>query len=110
MTSQQHAADVMTSQQHAADVMTPQQHAADVMTSQQHAADVMTSQQHAADVMTYHSNTLQIQGDPQKMPPTKMLITSTCVQRFTSYLVHINFSLWRNIPQSFLSVGQMVRR
>ena len=35
----------------------------------------------------------QIQGDPNKMPPTKMLITSTYIQRFTSYLVHINFSL-----------------
>ena len=34
-----------------------------------------------------------IQGDPPKMPPTKMLITSTYVQRYTSYLVHINFSL-----------------
>ena len=27
--------------------------------------------------------TIYSQGDPKKMPPTKMLITSTCVQRFT---------------------------
>ena len=48
-----------------------------------------------------------IQGDPPKMPPTKMLITS--VQRFASYLVHSNFSLCRIIPQSFQFVCQMVR-
>ena len=53
---------------------------------------------------------LPVQGDPPKMPPTKMLITSssTYVQRFTSYLVHINFSLCRIIRQSFQSVCQMV--
>ena len=28
-----------------------------------------------------------IQGDPKKMPPTKMQLTSTHAQRFTSYLV-----------------------
>ena len=50
-----------------------------------------------------------VQGHPKTMPPTKMLITSTYVQRFTSYLVHINFRLWRIIPQRFQFVGQMVR-
>ena len=45
-----------------------------------------------------------LQGDPKKIPPTKMLITSTYVQRFTSYVMHINFSLCRIIPQSFQSV------
>ena len=38
-----------------------------------------------------------------------MLITSIYVQRFPSYLVHINFSLCGIIPQSFQSVYQMVR-
>ena len=33
-------------------------------------------------------NNTCIQGDPPKMPSTIMLITSTYVQRFTSYLVH----------------------
>ena len=28
---------------------------------------------------------------PRKIPPTKMLITSACFQRITSYLVHIPF-------------------
>ena len=44
-----------------------------------------------------------------KMPPTKMPITSTCFQGITSYLVHINFSLWMIIPQSFHLAGQMGR-
>ena len=37
-----------------------------------------------------------------------MLITSTCFQRITSYLVDINFSLCMIIPQSFQFVGQIV--
>ena len=40
-----------------------------------------------------------LQGDPPKMPPTKMLITSTCFQWVTSYLMHINFSVYMIIPQ-----------
>ena len=42
------------------------------------------------------------------MPPTKTLITSTCFQQITSYLVHINFSLFLVILQSFQFVGQIV--
>ena len=45
----------------------------------------------------------------RKMPPTKMLIMSTCFQRITSYLVHINSSLCMIIPQSLQFVGQIVR-
>ena len=43
------------------------------------------------------------------MPRTKMLITSTCFQRITLYLVLINFSLCMIIPRSFRFVGQIVR-
>ena len=55
----------------------------------------------------------KVQGDspspPPPMPPTRMLITSTCFQSVTSYLVHINFSLCRISPQSFQFVGQVVQ-
>ena len=46
---------------------------------------------------------------PKKIPPTKMLISSTRFQRTTSYLVHINFCLCMIIPQSFQFVRQIVR-
>ena len=49
-------------------------------------------------------------SNTKKRPPIKMLLTSTGVQRFTSYLAHINVSLCRIISQSVQSVGQMVRR
>lgn len=35
----------------------------------------------------------QLHGDPKEMPSTKMLRTSVCIQRITSYLVHINLSM-----------------
>ena len=46
---------------------------------------------------------------PPKMLPTKLLITCTCFQRITSYLVHTNFSSCMIILQSFQFVSQVVR-
>ena len=43
------------------------------------------------------------------MLPTKLLITCTCFQRITSYLVHTNFSSCMIILQSFQFVSQVVR-
>ena len=43
------------------------------------------------------------------MPPTKMLITPTRLQRITSYLVHITFRLCVIIPQSLQFVDQIIR-
>ena len=43
------------------------------------------------------------------MRPTKLLITSTCFQRITSHVVHINFSLCIIISQYFQFIGQIVR-
>ena len=46
-----------------------------------------------------------VQGDPS----TKMLITSTCFQRITLFLVHMHFSVCMIIPQSSPFVGQIIR-
>ena len=48
-------------------------------------------------------------GSPLKMLSTKMLITSTCFQQITSYLVHTNFSLCMFNLQRLQSPGQIVR-